>query len=286
MKKTSKKRNKPVSTQKTLKELLETEKRILVEGAFEAMNGGQALSPTWKHNIGDRVNFAGYSDGDDYAEVIDSLYDGKIYYLRCVAFSKRRNEEGLGTMSVHYVAAPWIKVRPLVSSKTDVPEIDVREQIENKLDFRQGSISSLLNMYYYHGINMNPFYQRDLVWDEKDKEDLIESIFMGANIGLFLFRSCEGKLDEPWYEIIDGKQRLNTIIEFYENRLRYHGLLFDELPTKVQSKFQDFRVSFAIPNLSDEDVLRYFLIINRSGKRMDESHLKYVENLLNNKIYR
>ena len=91
MKKTSKKRNKPVSTQKTLKELLETEKRILVEGAFEAMNGGQALSPTWKHNIGDRVNFAGYSDGDDYAEVIDSLYDGKIYYLRCVAFSKRRN---------------------------------------------------------------------------------------------------------------------------------------------------------------------------------------------------
>ena len=171
MKKTSKKRNKPVSTQRTLKELLETEKRILVEGAFEAMNGGQALSPTWKHNIGDRVNFAGYSDGDDYAEVIDSLYDGKIYYLRCVAFSKRRNEEGLGTMSVHYVAAPWIKVRPLVSSKTDVPEIDVREQIENKLDFRQGSISSLLNMYYYHGINMNPFYQRDLVWDEKDKED-------------------------------------------------------------------------------------------------------------------
>ena len=65
MKKTSKKRNKPVSTQKTLKELLETEKRILVEGAFEAMNGGQALSPTWKHNIGDRVNFAGYSDGDN-----------------------------------------------------------------------------------------------------------------------------------------------------------------------------------------------------------------------------
>ena len=29
------------------------------------MNGGQALSPTWKHNIGDRVNFDEYSDGDD-----------------------------------------------------------------------------------------------------------------------------------------------------------------------------------------------------------------------------
>lgn len=250
------------------------------------MNGGQALSPAWKHNIGDRVNFDGYSDGDDYAEVIDSFYDGKIYYLRCVAFSKRRNAEGLSTMSVHYVAAPWIKVRPLVSSTTEVPEIDVQEQIENKFDFRQGSISSLLNMYYYHGINMNPFYQRDLVWDEKDKEDLIESIFMGANIGLFLFRACEGNLDEPWYEIVDGKQRLNTIIEFYENRLRYHGHLFDELPVNVQSKFQDFRVSFAISTLSDEDVLRYFLIINRSGKRMDENHLKYVKNLLKYKIYR
>lgn len=29
------------------------------------MNGGQALSPAWKHNIGDRVNFDEYSDGDD-----------------------------------------------------------------------------------------------------------------------------------------------------------------------------------------------------------------------------
>lgn len=34
---------------------------------------------------------------------------------------------------------------------------------------------------------MNPNYQRDLVWDLKDKELLIESIFEGIEIGKFTF---------------------------------------------------------------------------------------------------
>lgn len=30
----------------------------------------------------------------------------------------------------------------------------------------------------------------------------------------FIFRDSNGKLDEPWNEIVDGKQRLSTIVDF------------------------------------------------------------------------
>lgn len=103
--------------------------------------------------------------------------------------------------------------------------------MESSLDFRQGSISTLLNLYYFQGVNMNPIYQRGLVWNEQDKESLIESIFLGANIGLFIFRDSNGKLDEPWNEIVDGKQRLSTIVDFFENRFRYRGYLYDLICT-------------------------------------------------------
>lgn len=276
--KQSKRKAPPI--RKSIQEHLESEKMKQIDSAFESMHGGQSLSPTWVHSVGDRVNFSGYTTGNDYAEVIDVFLDNKVYYLRCVAFSKQHSEETLDTMSVHYVAAPWIKVRPLISPATSI-EVEIKKQMESSLDFRQGNISTLLNLYYFQGVNMNPIYQRGLVWNEQDKESLIESIFLGANIGLFIFRDSNGKLDEPWNEIVDGKQRLSTIVDFFENRFRYRGYLYDELPLKIQSRFQEFRVSYAVANLSDEDVLRYFIVANRGGRRVDEEHINYVQQLLN-----
>lgn len=69
-------------------------------------------------------------------------------------------------------------------------------------------------------INPRPEYQRRLVWDNKKKSKLIESFLMNIPIPpIFLF---EHKLSK--YEVMDGQQRINAIMEFYENELKLQGL--------------------------------------------------------------
>ena len=79
---------------------------------------------------------------------------------------------------------------------------------------------------------MNPDYQRDYVWELSDKQLLIDSIFNNIDIGKFAFIHLDYK---TWnktgyaYEILDGKQRLKTIIDFYENRFSYKGIYYNDL---------------------------------------------------------
>lgn len=69
-------------------------------------------------------------------------------------------------------------------------------------------------------INLRPEYQRRLVWTNAKKSLLVESLLMNVPIPpVFLFEH-----DLSRYEVMDGQQRLNAIVEFYENRLKLSGL--------------------------------------------------------------
>jgi uncharacterized protein with ParB-like and HNH nuclease domain len=69
---------------------------------------------------------------------------------------------------------------------------------------------------------MNPDYQRDLVWSLEDKVNLIDSIYNDIEIGRFAFIKTDYSknnfdFDKDFYwEILDGKQRISAIIDFFE----------------------------------------------------------------------
>lgn len=69
-------------------------------------------------------------------------------------------------------------------------------------------------------INLRPEYQRRLRWDTKKKSLLVESLLMNVPIPpIFLFEQ-----DYARYEVMDGQQRMNAIIEFFENGYKLRGL--------------------------------------------------------------
>ena len=79
-------------------------------------------------------------------------------------------------------------------------------------------------------------YQRGLVWGQDRKKNLIFSILSGVPIGAIIvndrfanadaFRAAG--YDSEVYAIIDGKQRVSTIIEFYENGFSVPAEWFDD----------------------------------------------------------
>lgn len=69
-------------------------------------------------------------------------------------------------------------------------------------------------------MNIRPEYQRRLVWDQKKKSRFIESLLMNIPVPpIFVY---EHELSR--YEVMDGQQRVNTILEFYNNTLKLRGL--------------------------------------------------------------
>jgi len=100
-------------------------------------------------------------------------------------------------------------------------------------------------------MNIRPEYQRRLVWDAKKKSRFIESLLMNIPIPpIFLYET-----DLSRYEVMDGQQRLNAIIEFYENDLKLRGLetwtvlngyTYKRCPPRIQRGLDRRRISATV----------------------------------------
>ena len=232
-------------------------------------------TPSYFFNIGDKVSYGAMKE----SIIEDILYDGKVYILKCIATN---NNYGNPYNYETYRVATWVDVRPIVG----VTDTKFSKNQDVKLDFYNSTIENLLLKKYHFGIDFEPDYQRKYVWNQKDKELLLDSIFKNIDIGKFVLIHIS---DKEWhkrglgYEILDGKQRLNTLIEFYENRIAYNGKCFNDLSGMDKRTFTEHQVAVAeAKEMDKKTVLKYFLMLNRTGKSMDESHLVEVEKMLDN----
>ncbi|WP_334076678.1 DUF262 domain-containing protein [Paenibacillus sanfengchensis] len=86
------------------------------------------------------------------------------------------------------------------------------QEQKRKVDFNSFDISvkELISMFESDIIDIAPEYQRQFRWEEERESALIESIFLGIPIpNLFMATNADGT-----WELIDGVQRLSTIIHF------------------------------------------------------------------------
>jgi hypothetical protein len=77
------------------------------------------------------------------------------------------------------------------------------------------SIQSVYTWYREGKLFVNRRYQRKLVWTQEEKQKLIGSILKKFPIPAILIAERDGATGT--YEIIDGLQRLNSIVSFIEN---------------------------------------------------------------------
>lgn len=84
-----------------------------------------------------------------------------------------------------------------------------------RTDAYQMSIGELVGMYENRELIIDPDFQRLFRWNIGQKAKLIESLLLGIPLpSIFVFETADGN-----WELIDGLQRLSTILEFM-GRLR------------------------------------------------------------------
>ena len=224
--------------------------------------------PTYFFQIGDKVALGNLQD----VTVIEVYEGGKFYKLN---YSVTHNNYG-NPYTEHGKTRfeMWYNIRPIVTSGESIIQ-----NSDIQLNFATTHIGDILSKAYYFGLDMNPDYQRDFVWEEKDKVALIDSIFSNIEIGKFCFVH-HNYGDKYLYEVLDGKQRIRAILDFYENRFAYKGKYYNDLLPLDKHWFEQYTISSAtVNNVNKKAVLKYFLLLNRSGKKMDEKQLNNVQKM-------
>jgi len=136
-------------------------------------------------------------------------------------------------------------------------------------------------------LNLRPEYQRRLVWDLEKKSRFIESLLMNIPVPpVFLYET-----DLNRYEVMDGQQRLNTILEFYDNNLALKGLdtwsvlngrTYSKCPPRIQRGLDRRRISANVllaENIRDTkhaDFIRrtVFERLNTGGQQLNHQELR------------
>lgn len=147
--------------------------------------------------------------------------------------------------------------------------------------------------------NWNPFfiingkrvhYQRGYVWSLQQKQALINTVYRNLECGRIILKINNLNLVQTMYkkgytdfaarDIVDGKQRLSTLIEFVEDKFQdEHGNYFSELSNTAQRHF--YRYSGMICGemdeySSNEQVCDAFLNNAVAGTPISQEHIDFM----------
>jgi len=182
--------------------------------------------------------------------------------------------------------------KKLASEITEKIDIQIRqESIPYTYDTKEYPVEVLVGKYAKDELFV-PHYQRKFVWDPKQKSRFIESVFLGVPI-MPLLVSISG--EDSVFEIIDGSQRIRTLVEYVvdgvdENGKQLVGLklqgltklkelngtVFSQLPTGLKNKFKyrDFRFHVVTDNATNEIRADIFDRVNTSAKSLTSSEVR------------
>jgi hypothetical protein len=147
------------------------------------------------------------------------------------------------------------------------------------------TLSWFYDIYKRELLELNPPYQRRSVWNQEYKDFFIDTILQNYPApAIFLYEEINAN-GIAKYNVVDGKQRISTIIEFLENKFPVYekaaitelrGKYFEELSKDDKIKFWNY--SFLVEYLptSEESIINnIFDRINRNVAKLTSQELRH-----------
>jgi uncharacterized protein with ParB-like and HNH nuclease domain len=155
------------------------------------------------------------------------------------------------------------------------------------------TVKQIVDMVAEGQIHVAPDYQRHFVWDTSRQSALIESIFLGIPIpSLFMATN-----DDSTWEVIDGLQRITTLINFVRPKFRakiadvsketlkiskleklesLNGVSFDDMPDTLKLNFMTRPIRITVLNDLSDFRVRFDLFerLNTGGILLHQQEIR------------
>lgn len=176
--------------------------------------------------------------------------------------------------------------------------VKIQEQLNSNrrsvsFDSYDITLKQLYDMVLEHMVDIAPEYQRHFVWDQTRQSALIESLFLGIPIPSLFMATNK---DASW-EVIDGLQRLTTVLNFMgtneeldglkinHNKLKLsglekldsmNGLFYEDLPKSIRFMLQTRPLRITVLNDRSDFNVRYDLFerLNTGGVTLHEQEIR------------
>ena len=150
----------------------------------------------------------------------------------------------------------------------------------------QQDLSWFLDLQTQGKLNLNPPYQRKSVWMPKDKRFFLYTILNNYPCPAIYLQKQTDEHHKTTYNVIDGKERLITVIDFYKNKIRLSDDIGDStLNNKKWSEINDDKVkkgflnySFTVETLDYLDYTEWNRVFNRlnsNAKMLSHQELRH-----------
>ncbi|MCL6744450.1 DUF262 domain-containing protein [Kosakonia sp. R1.Fl] len=136
----------------------------------------------------------------------------------------------------------------------------------------QITLIDLISMLERKELIVNKDYQRgNGIWPDFAKSYFIDTILENYPFPkIYLYQAFDKTSDRPIKEIVDGQQRVTTLIDFYRNKFpltsaskKYSGMRFSDLPEDAKRNFISFQIETStIYSASRAELLEMFRRMN------------------------
>jgi len=170
---------------------------------------------------------------------------------------------------------------------------------EINFDSDKKTVKELLNHYEKGNLNLEPAFQRESVWQDFQRRKLIQSIYENVPIpSIFLYE--REKNSDIVYDVIDGKQRLESIFMFMgvkgfrgkkfwfranweeENEPMHEFLFWNELDKKEQIRILNYPIQTTTIRGSQSAIADIFVRINSTGSKLKPQEIRKAQYLTSN----
>ncbi|MDP2585766.1 MAG: DUF262 domain-containing protein [Candidatus Levybacteria bacterium] len=151
--------------------------------------------------------------------------------------------------------------------KIELHKITVRKVIVGYKDNAEEGVVA------YNGeLDIRPKYQREFVYNGKQREAVIETIKNNFPLNVMYWV----KTDVGNFEVLDGQQRTISIGQYVNGDFSLNDRFFHNLTDEEQKQILDYELMIYFCEGTDKERLDWFRIVNIAGEKLTEQELRNV----------
>ncbi len=149
-------------------------------------------------------------------------------------------------------------------------------------------ISWFMDLYGNEQLELDPPYQRRSIWSPRDRRFFLDSIFRGfPSPTIFLHKTIDD-IGRTKYAVVDGKQRLETIMSFIQDKIyidkeygdtRLEGKKWSEISQNIELRYAFLNYQIPVEFVNVDEGLTYvneiFDRLNRNTKKLVDQELRH-----------
>ncbi len=142
-------------------------------------------------------------------------------------------------------------------------KVKVKDIVEGYFDDAEGGVTGLSGK-----LNIRPAYQREFVYKDKQREDVIRTVRKGFPLNVLYW-----VVTENGFEVLDGQQRTISICQYVDGEFAIDHQYFHNLESDEQEQILNYELNIFHCEGTDKEKLEWWDTINIAGEKLKDQEV-------------